>query len=85
MEFSISEVIKFTTAGGLVIFIILRLFSFLEKRETLKSKNNGNIDRSLLIELKNYMANLNHQMEEHAKESRQNFQRVEDQIAGITE
>ena len=80
MEFQIGELLKFGVAGGLIIFMLLRLFSFLEKLQTIRANGNGSIDRAMLKELKNFMANLNRQIEEHAKESRVNFQRVEDKI-----
>lgn len=86
MEFALDELLKFGVAGGLILFTIIRLFAYLEKRDSMRSQEGG-IDRAMLTDLREYMAtqttvlqNLSRQIAEHADESRQNFRRIEDKV-----
>ncbi|MDD5088911.1 MAG: hypothetical protein PHI18_08970 [bacterium] len=88
MEFALDELLKFGVAGGLILFVIIRLFSYLEKKDA--GRGQGGIDRAVLMDLREYMTtqtsvlqNLSRQIESHVEESRANFRRVEDKIEGI--
>ena len=44
MEFAVDELLKFGVAGGLILFTLIRLFNYLEKRDAVRAQDSG-IDR----------------------------------------
>lgn len=85
--FPLEELLKFGVAGGLILFIIIRLFTYLEKRDVTRNEGcDSNFMRELAGIMATHTAGLKQilaEQETHAKESRENFRRVEDKVDEI--